>query len=138
MVDLNVSWVDIGGVTEAGGNGVALNVRGTDETFFSVSPAVELGWENRTVDGTVLKPYVRAGLTLFDDPAFATVSRFTAAPAGMPVIRTAMQTDDVIGEIAGGIDVFASNGAVFKLFYEGQFGETTIQQSAGIRASMPF
>lgn len=138
MVDLNVSWVDIGGVTEAGGNGAALSVQGADETVFSVSPAVELGWENRTADGTVLKPYVRAGLTLFDDPAFATVSRFTAAPAGAPVIRTAMRTDDVVGEIAGGIDMFASNGAVFKLFYEGRFGETTIQQSAGIRASMPF
>ena len=139
LVDLNVTWVDIDGFTEAGGNGAALIVQGTDETIFSVSPAVEFGWQSQIDDaGTLLRPYIRAGVTVFDDPDFAVVSSFAAAPAGSPGIRTVVGTDDVVGDIAAGLDVLTTDGTVLKVYYSGQFGEDTTQQSVGARASLPF
>ena len=136
MVDLNLSWIDMGGFTESGGPG--LSVAGSQETVWSVTPAVEFGWQRALGDGRLIRPYVRAGVTLLDDPSFATVSSFTAAPAGTAGFQATMSTDDVIGEIAAGMDVLMTNGAVVKVFYEGRFGETTIQQSGGLKASMKF
>lgn len=136
MVDLNLSWIDMGGFTESGGAG--LSVEGSQETVWSVTPAVEFGWQRALGDGRLIRPYVRAGVTLLDDPSFTTVSSFTAAPAGTAAFQATMSTDDVIGEIAAGMDVLMTNGAAVKVFYEGRFGETTIQQSGGLKASMKF
>ncbi len=138
LVDLNVSWIGIDGFTESGGNGAALVVDRSDETVLSASPALEFGWQHRVADGTLFRPYVRAGVTVFDDPELALTSRFAAAPAGSPDFRTVMGTDDVVGKVAVGLDLLTPNGTVLKAFYEGQFGKDTRQQLAGIRASRPF
>jgi len=137
LVDLNVSWVDIDGFTEKGGNGAALIVQGTDETVFSVSPAIEFGWQSALADGTLMRPYVRAGVTVFDDPEFTLTSSF-AAVSGAPTFRTQVGTDDVVGDIAAGLDTLANDGSVLKVYYAGQFGEDTAQQSVGARASFLF
>lgn len=138
MVDLNVSWIDMGGISESGGNGAGLTVNGSEETVLSFSPAVAFGWQRETAEGTLVRPHLQVGMTVFDDPGFATVSSFSIAPAGTPDIRTTMDTDRVIGEIAAGLDLLAANGAVVKVLYEGQVGETTLQHSGTLRLSKPF
>ncbi len=138
LVDLNVSWIGIDGFTESGGNGAALIVQRSEETVLSASPALEFGWQHQVADGTLFRPYLRAGVTVFDDPELALISSFAAAPAGAPSFRTVMGTDDVVGEVAVGLDLLTPNGTVLKAFYETQFGEDTSQQLAGIRASRPF
>ncbi|MCR9137583.1 MAG: autotransporter domain-containing protein [Alphaproteobacteria bacterium] len=138
MVDLNVSWIDMGGISESGGNGAGLTVNGTEETVLSVSPAVAFGWQHETADGTLVRPHLQVGVTVFDDPEFAAVSSFSAAPAGTPAIRTTMDTDRVIGEIAAGLDLLAANDTVVKVLYEGQVGQTTLQHSGSVRLGKPF
>ena len=49
-----------------------------------------------------------------------------------------MATDGVVGDIAAGLDVLTNDGTVLKVYYAGQFGEDTAQQSVGARASLPF
>ena len=39
---------------------------------------------------------------------------------------------------ATGLDLMTSDGTVLKVYYAGQFGEDTEQQSTGVRASLPF
>ena len=55
-----------------------------------------------------------------------------------PTFRTQVGTDDVVGDIAAGLDVLTTDGTVLKVYYAGQFGEDTTQQSVGARASLPF
>ena len=89
-------------------------------------------------DGILLRPYIRAGVTVFDDPEFTLTSSFAAAPAGAPSFRTQVGTDDVVGDIAAGLDVLATDSSVIKVYYAGQFGEDTEQQSVGAKVNLPF
>jgi hypothetical protein len=46
--------------------------------------------------------------------------------------------DDVLADVAAGIDVINAKGAVLRLQYDGRFGEETQQNSASIKGSVPF
>jgi hypothetical protein len=138
MVDLDVTWLGLDGTNERGGGGAALKVRGTDETVFSASPALEIGTQWAFGDGTLLRPYARAGATVFGDNDFAVLASFEQAPGGIGPFRIATHTDDVVADIGAGIDIIGRKGAELKLFYEGRFGDLVSDNAGGLKASIPF
>ena len=81
MADLDATHINLDGVHENGAFGAGLNVRGNDETVLSATPALELGAESGIVGGTLVRPYVRGGVTLFDDPDFVLLASFEGAPS---------------------------------------------------------
>lgn len=76
LVDLDATHVSLDGVNETGSGGMALNVRGSEETVLSATPALELGAQFGDPNGTPVRPYVRGGATLFDDPDFVLLASF--------------------------------------------------------------
>jgi hypothetical protein len=99
---------------------------------------VELGAQFGNPNGTLVRPYVKAGATMFDDPDFALLASFEGAPSGVGPFRIAANTDDVVGNVGAGLDVLGVDGTSFRLYYEGRFGDTVEQHAAGIKGSWPF
>jgi hypothetical protein len=138
MVDLDAVRLDLSHVDEHGAGGVALDVHGNDETLFVASPALEVGTQLRWVDGTLLRPYLRGGLTVFGNNDFALLASFEGAPTAVGPFLIATKTDDVVADVGAGLDLIGRGGAEIKLFYEARLGDLVSQQSGGIKASVPF
>lgn len=137
-LDLDATRISSADVTESGGNGAALRIDGADKSLFSASPSLELGgsWE---VSGEVrLRPYARAGATLYGDTRFSTSSRFRAAPDGTPDFETREELDSVVATLSAGLEVYAPGGASLRLSYDGVFGETTRSNTGGLTAELRF
>lgn len=138
MVDLDATHINLGGVRESGAGGAGLNVRGSDETVLSATPALELGTQFGGPNGTLVRPYVRGGVTWFDNPDFVLLASFEGAPSGTGTFRIATTTDDVVADVSAGIDVIGVEGASFRLYYDGRFGDTVTEHAGGIKASWNF
>jgi hypothetical protein len=50
-------------------------VKGEQDWVLSASPALEIGTEVQGENGTILRPFVRAGATVFDDNNFVGLPR---------------------------------------------------------------
>jgi hypothetical protein len=137
MVDLDATRIDLDHVAESASGGVGLNVRGSEETVLSASPALELGVEFGAPGGTVVRPYLRGGATFFDNPDFVLLASFEGAP-GVGPFRIVTATDDVVGDVSAGIDVIAAGGSSFRLFYDGRFGDTVEEHGGGIKTTLAF
>jgi outer membrane autotransporter protein len=138
MVDLDATHISLDGVNETGAGGVGLNVRGNDETVLSATPMLELGAQFGAPYGTLVRPYVRGGATFYDDPDFVVLASFEGAPSGVGPFRIATSTDDLIGNVGAGVDVIGAEGASFRLYYEGRFGDLVEQHAGGIKGTLPF
>lgn len=138
QIDGVVTYLDADGLTETGGGGAALAIIGSSDTIFAVSPSLEIGSELRFTDISVLRPFLRAGVTWRDSDSLDLDSSFAAAPAGTNpfTIRTAL--DDVLADVSAGFDLINTRGAVLRLQYDGRFGEETAQNSASVKGSVPF
>ena len=138
MVDFDATHISLDSVTERGAGGVGLNVRGNDETVLSATPALELGVQFGSPGGTLVRPYVRGGATFFDDPDFGLLASFQGAPGGIGPFRIATETDDVVGDVSAGVDVIATNGSSFSVYYDGRFGDTVEAHEGGVKGTLPF
>ena len=138
MVDLDATHINLDNVKESGAGGVGLAVRGNDETVFSATPALELGAQFGSPGGTLVRPYVRGGATFFDDPDFVLLASFEGAPGGVGPFRIATSTDDVVADVSAGFDVIGADGASFRLYYDGRFGDTVEEHAGGIKGTWPF
>ncbi len=130
FVDVNVTHVDRESVQETGGGAANLNVSGSDETYFSVTPALELG---ATIDqgyGRAIRPYVRAGVTFYSDTDQSLLASFVGAPAGVGAFQTNSEFDDVYADLEAGLTLFNGQDSTVSAGYEGRFGDDV--QSHGI------
>ncbi len=76
MLDAAVTDVSLGSVTETGAGGASLHVHGNDHTVFSVSPGLELGTEWWWSNGTLVRPYVRGGLSWYSEDDVTVTASF--------------------------------------------------------------
>lgn len=137
MVDGTVTRVDLDGFTETG-TPAALAVAGGSDTIWGVSPALEIGSEFRLGDVSVLRPFVRAGVTWRDSDSVDLTAGFAGAPAGTDPFVIVTGLDDVLGDVSAGFDVINREGAALRLQYDGRFADETRQNSASIKGSVPF
>ena len=135
LVDVNATFLDLNGFTEQGGNGAALIVKGRSDTVLSVSPAVELGGD-AVMFGLSVRPFIRAGVTVFDTKEFKLDAAFASTPT-LPFQITS-SIDGLVTDVSAGLDVFGEAGSVLRFQYDGQFGETTRRNSGTIKGSVPF
>jgi len=138
LIDVRATHISLGGLTESNGNGADLTISGKTSTVYSASPAVEFGFQWTDANQLMYRPRIRVGASFFSNTTFSTDSAFTAAPAGGPTFRTSTNMDRVLADVAVGIDVMSVGGAVLSLYYAGQFGATTQQNTIGAKASLPF
>jgi outer membrane autotransporter protein len=138
LVDFDATEISLEHVKESGAGGVGLNVRGNDQTVLSATPALELGAQFGGPAGTLVRPYIRGGATFFDDPDFVLLASFEGSPSGVGPFRIATTTDDVVGNVSAGFDVIGADGASFRLYYDGRFGDLVEEHAGGIKVTLPF
>jgi outer membrane autotransporter protein len=83
LVDLDATRLNLDGTNEHGAGGASLLVNGNDQTYLSASPALELGTQFAMANGTVIRPYVRGGATIFDETDFTLKVSFAGTPKGV-------------------------------------------------------
>ena len=137
MVDLNVTNVDMDSFTEKGGSGAALRVSSNDETVFSATPALEIGSEWVMANGALVRPYVRGGVSFYNDANFPVSASFAAAPGVAPFTTTG-EIDDVLGDVSAGVSFMSVAGSVISFSYDGRFGDTIEEHSATAKGSVKF
>ena len=138
LVDLDATGLDLDGTKERGADGTSLVVKGNDQTYLSASLALEIGTQFAMASGTLIRPYVRGGVTVFDETEFTLKASFAGTPRGIPPFRIKTGIDDVVADMSAGVEVLGYRGAALKLFYDGRFGDTTQENAAWAKATMQF
>lgn len=136
MLDGTATRLDFDGVDESGGGGAALRVFRDQHTVLAISPAFEIGGELAFSALSLLRPFIRAGVTWRDGDDLGLNSQFAAAPVGLFATETAL--DEVLADVSAGFDLISVEGAALRLQYDGRFGEETQQNSASVKGSVPF
>lgn len=138
QVDLDATRLDLDGTRESGAGGASLVVKGNDQTYLSASPALELGTQFAMANGTLIRPYVRGGATVFDETDFTLTASFAGTPKGVAPFRIRTRIDDVMANVSAGVEVLDVRSASVKIFYDGRFGDTTQENAVGAKATVPF
>ncbi len=125
FVDVNVTHIDRESAQETGGGAANLNVSGSDETWFSVTPALELGTTIDRGDGRAIRPYVRAGVTIYGDTDQSVTARFVGAPTAVGGFTTTSEFDDVFADIEAGVTLFHGEQHTVSAGYGGRFSDDT-------------
>ena len=137
MVDLNATYIHTGAFTESGGV-AAISVDSSSGTVFSLSPAIEIGGQMVARNGALLRPYLRGGVSLFSHDDVNLSGQFVADTAGVDWFTVTTQTDDMLWNVAAGLDVLSMDGKTLQLFYQGSFGDKTSDNLGGIKYSVNF
>lgn len=138
LVDVGASYIHLGGYTETGAGGFNLTVASADKWLFSVMPGLEIGGEMRDGGGTIWRPYIRAGVTLYNDDGLSINARFADAAAAASGFNVATQLDTVYADIDTGMHVLTASGLNLRFNYEGRFGESTRQHAGTVKLSVPY
>ena len=102
QVDLDATELDLNGVNEHGGS-ASLIIKGNNDTVFSASPALELGGQFQWSNGALVRPFVRGGVTVFNNTDFALDASFEGAPSGVGSFRIATGIDNVLADVSAGV-----------------------------------
>jgi outer membrane autotransporter protein len=138
LIDAGATRLDLDDVTETGAGGASLVVHGDANTVYSVSPALELGTEWWLSNGTLVRPFVRAGVTWFSDDDVALSSSFAGTPAGVAPFTILAEMDQVQADVSAGLEMITSEDSALRIYYGGHFGDTVEIHSVGLKGSAKF
>lgn len=138
MLGIAATHVGHSGYTERGGS-MALRVQGDTHTYFSASPAVELGGELALGESLLLRPYLRAGVTAMlsgDKPRMT--AALAAAPGGAGTFTVTEQVDDLAYDVAAGVDLLNHNGFALRMAGTARTSEHTRDYGGQVKISLAF
>ncbi len=138
LVDVTATYLSRDGVTETGAGAANLAIAGGDDTFFSVTPALEIGGDFALSETSVIRPYVRAGVSFYTDSDHGLTAGFFNAPAGTSSFSINSSFDDVFADVAAGATAFFDNGSTLGLAYEGLISSDTQQHGISLKGTWQF
>jgi uncharacterized protein with beta-barrel porin domain len=138
LVDLDAILIRRKGFTETGAGPVGLDVKGQTDAFFSIAPAIEFGGQFSYASGTLLRPFLRAGIRLFSDDELDASATFIGTPAGVPAFTATTPLGQWMGEVSAGLEILSSDRYDARLSYEGRFAERTTQHGGNIKLRARF
>ncbi|WPB82901.1 autotransporter outer membrane beta-barrel domain-containing protein [Sediminicoccus rosea] len=110
-----------GAYRESGAGLLNLDVAAASNTVAGLTPALELGGRVNLQDGTVLRLFTSAGVSLLSSGDWTQQSRLVGAPAAAGRFSSQVQTDQVVGRVVAGVQVYATNRLELRLQYEGEY-----------------
>lgn len=137
VLDAAVTQLDLDGFSETG-SAANLAVSGSTQTVYTIVPSVEMGSEWWLSNSTLVRPFLRGGVSFYEGGNLALNASFTGAPAGVSPFTIETDMDDVMGVVGAGLDMITSQDTVLHLTYDGQFGETTSIQSVALKGSVRY
>ncbi|MEM1049267.1 MAG: autotransporter domain-containing protein [Pseudomonadota bacterium] len=138
LVDVTATYLSRDGVTETGAGAANLALSSSDDTFFSVTPALEIGGDIALSETSVIRPYVRAGVSYYTDSDHGLTASFVNAPAGTSAFSIKSNFDDVFADVAAGATAFFDNGSTLGLAYEGLLSSDTQQHGISLKGTLRF
>ena len=132
-----VTYVDTGSFREEGAGGANLDVDSYEHTVFSVAPAIEVGGEINN-EGTLLRPYAKAGVRFYSDTDTDLDATLEGAPAGVSSFTTSGRLDNSIADLSAGVNVLMQDGYSVRLSYTGRFSDRVTDHGGMIKFSLPF
>jgi hypothetical protein len=139
MLDGGVTYITFDGFEESDAGAANLRVKGRNETYVSVRPALEVGGEIVTGDGTLVRPRALVGVTQFlsgGDPEVA--AQLEGAPAGVSPFIVKQDFDETYLNVEVGVDVLTKGGTTVRAGYLAQFSDHTDSNAVMLKVSMPF
>ena len=131
------TWLHLGSYSETGAGGANLHQNSASEWIFSAVPALEIGGEIMGANGLLWRPYVRAGILIFDKDKLQVETDFIADPTGGSTVWDA-NFEKVYGEVEAGISVLTKQDLNLKLSYEGRYGEHARSHAGHLKFSVNF
>lgn len=92
----------------------------------------------RLANDTLVRPYIRGGVTVFDNTDFGLLASFEGTPAGVVPFAITSNIDRVLGVVSVGVDALNMKGTTLKLDYDGRYGDTIRDSSFIGRASIKY
>jgi outer membrane autotransporter protein len=138
IIDAAATQLDLGDLAETGGGAANLAVQSSHQTIYTISPALEMGTEWWLANGTLIRPFLRAGASWYGGDNLALSASFLSAPAGVSPFTIHTQLDDVMGLVGAGFEMINSEDTALRLTYDGQLGDTTQIHSVGLKGSAKF
>lgn len=90
------------------------------------------------IAGTLIRPFVHAGVTWYGDDDLALTASFAGTPAGVGPFAIQAQMDEVQADVAAGLELVNAEGSALRLYYDGHIGDTIQVQSVGLKGSTEF
>ena len=123
---------------ETGSTLVGMSIEEADRFYYAVSPSLELGAEFGTADTTLVRPYIRAGVTqFFGDVSPVVLATLEQAPAGIAPFETVDDFDRTFINVDGGLTALSRSGAVLKLSGSWSRSENFEQFGGSMKFSVP-
>lgn len=135
MADLNFTQVHQDEFVEQGGD-AALDIEAHNQLITTLDPSLEIGGQVKVSETAVLRPYVRAGISVISGGDGEMTASFVEGEGSTFTISNS--DDKLLGKVSAGADLLGLGEANFRLYYEGSFGETTKRQTVGLKIGMPF
>jgi len=137
LVDVNFTHLDRDGFTEDGNPAATLTVHSGSDTYFSVSPAIEVGSEHAMAEGLRLRTHLKAGVTVYSQDQNTLTARFAGAPAAAPSFQITSELDDVFADFEASA-LLQGEKAAIELGYQGRISSDASQHGGFIKGSLKF
>lgn len=122
-LDFGYTAVNADRLQERYGGAANLTVESQDHDFVTARAALQIGGE-RVVNGTLLRPYARVGLTRFlTGDSLEITATLAGAPDAVAPFTQWNDIGDQFTDAALGLDLLWSNDITLRLGYEAQFGD---------------
>jgi uncharacterized protein with beta-barrel porin domain len=139
MADLGIAYIYSHRFNERGAGAANLDVRSENETYITLSPALEVGGEIALAGGVLIRPFAKVGLThLFTGNTPGITASLQGAPAGVAPFTVTGKNDKNYGDVSLGLDVLNTSGVNVRLGYTGQFSKRTKSHGGHLKLSIPF
>ena len=130
-------------ITEGGAGSANLRVSGQTETIYSVSPALETGtqWRQQIPwlgEQTLLRPYVRGGMTWLSRGDVSTVAAFVDSPSSVAPFPIVTTIDQTWTDVAAGLEMITAEHGNVRLYYSGHISNLITIHSAGVKLGVTF
>ncbi|MFA6154125.1 autotransporter outer membrane beta-barrel domain-containing protein [Mesorhizobium sp.] len=142
-VQFDARWLRVSGKEKGSGTAeesvAAFNFDGSANTYYSATPALELGTDIPLSDIASLRLYGKAGVE-FSNKEWEIEGRFAAAEnlPGNPALHLTEAVDSPLYRVGAGIELNGVNGVGMSVRYNGAFGETVKQNAVSASLKVSF
>jgi outer membrane autotransporter protein len=137
-LDLDVIHARSPAYSESGLPTVSLTFATAHQTTFVGTPAIEIGQRIDLDRGMTLRPYAKAGVSLFSNSDWHVRSGFIGAPAGTASFTTTLSEGHAVGRVGAGVQLLGVGNLDFRLQYEGEFAANLVSHAGLLTAALRF
>ena len=130
--------LSLGSLTENGAGAANLQISGETETIYSLSPALEAGTQGWIEDRTLVRPFVRAGMTWFSQDDISATATFVDSPSGVSPFSVVTTMDHLWADVAGGLEFITAKNTNVRLYYDGRLSDAITIHSLGLKVGITF